>query len=316
FDRKIQIVSEPGSLKTDELPLDSEELVPQFLGPDSGPKAGQELPVSEAEGDFKAVGKSVAFQLSRVLPGLESYLTEEAVRSLSQKQARYCLVQAQLFAPRGTGILSLERTKVLKALDDQQRPLSVYRGSRDGSVTTFSGGSENKKQESIGFSTSLEVPPDARSIELLKMELVVVTYNRWLEKTSTGLKEGLQMDLSSVMPGASLRVVKFKSNNADGSSNNLSGALSLELTGPETVSDIELEIKPTSTSGRFYNNGYTRSDRTRKKEDRSIRKVQMDYSIRSYDESGLEGAGLVLQARYPEGLKKQRVVVHLRGLDF
>ena len=112
------------------------------------------------------------------------------------------------------------------------------------------------------------------------------------------------MDLSRVLPGAKLVIRKFT---LKGRQLNIQA----QLTGPRTVSRIELQAKLPG-SERFNASAYDRKSSVSGNEATRLLQIQ-GYGF-SEDEKPLAGP-FVLEVRYPEDLKRERVKFKLKGMD-
>src|SRR5262245_41146893 len=164
----------------------------------------------------------------------------------------------------------------------------------------FRGG--GSRPAAMDLSLRLKLPePDARSIEELVGEAIVVSTGRWREMSLTNLTATAtnDIDLAAILPGARFTLTKLTQRNRQ-------TTLQMRLTGPPSIREIDIEL--TSRDG--SRGGASGSDRnfTAKGPD-STRSIQIDrYTYDGTDDKG----PITLRVRFPEDRKKERLQFTLR----
>jgi hypothetical protein len=198
--------------------------------------------------------------------------------------------------------------RVVKAVDDRGRdipPVQNTDASQGDDGISMPG--RANKEGPADLWLRLQLPaPDARSIEELQGEVIVVSNGRWNEMMLTNLTETStnEMDLSSILPGARLTLGKLTVRNRQSS-------VQLKLTGPPAIREVDVEMVVSSRRGQANTSDRGLSTRG----GQSIRSLQIDHY--NYDQSGgwsVKGP-ISLRVRYPEDVRRERLQFVLRELD-
>jgi len=298
YEEPTVIVCESGGL-TLETPLDSKPL--QRLARRPGAGVEDMLPITDAGPGFIAEGVSVTTSTLLYFPEGEKYL-----RDIGQfgSPSTGTVVRARLFAPRGRTIKSVSGVRVIKAIDDKGHEIGT-RETESESEISFSSQGNRSKNESIIVALSLQLPPsDAGAIAELSAEAITLTIGKWKEFTVTNLQVNAtnEIDLSSVMPGATLALTKVNTKRRQ-------LQIQARLKGPKEIRQLELQCQqPGSQSFNTYANEINFSTGTAE----STRTI----SVQGYgfEEDGA-GGSIVLVVRSPDDLRRERVRFSLKDID-
>ena len=192
------------------------------------------------------------------------------------------VVSAKLFPPKGREIKSVSGLKVKAAKDDKGRPILgiVEDGNNEESyseVVSYNS-AESEKGGATQVQLHLALPaPDAKTIDELQAEAVVLTIGGWKEMVLTNVQADAkkEIDLSQVLQGAKLVIKKVAGKKPQ-------KIVEASIEGPKEVSQIEVKIK---LSSRRAGQSNTSNRRTATSGDKTTRSV----TIQSYEfESGEE----------------------------
>lgn len=305
------IVAEPGGLKLSEA-LDARKLMRSRNRPTTEP--GSNLPLTEAGPGFTAEASHVTLTTVHFFPEGTNMMKGEGLLELEKPGVS---VNAKLFPPEGRSILSMSSQKVTKAVDDKFRPIPMpgkkaQNGDEDegdmeiGSFTRFSG---NEASGAIALNFEFGLPSsDAKAIEALEAEVVVLSAGAWKELAPTNFQEIINkpMDASSLVPGATFTVVSI--------TNRQSSMLEMtvKFEGPAEVAQIRVESKDARASGM---NVHSYDMQSRTTGNKTVRQVQvMGYNFSNRD-TALTADTLNLVMRYPNDLRRERVKIKLNAID-
>jgi hypothetical protein len=267
----------------------------------------EEIPITDAEPGFTVEAASVSTTVIHRFPEAPALPKGRMAAMRPDQNQPGTFVRAKLFAPKGRTIRTVSGVRVLKAVDDRGRAIPPAQEGDNSDASdmmatmgrALSGGGKD-------LSLRLQLPaPDARSIEELTGEAIVVSNGRWKEIVLTNLTETStnEVDLSSILPGARFTLTKLAQRSRQSS-------VHAKLAGPPTIRDIEVELVASgrrgnsNTSERNLNSGGGQSTRT----------LQIEHY--SYDQTGLSEKGpITLRVRYPEDRRRERVQFVLRELD-
>lgn len=264
-----------------------------------------ELPVTDAGPGFVAEALSVTTTTLFYFPEGEKFLKGG---NPFDSQPAGLVVQAKLFAPRGRWMRSLSGQRVLKAVDDKGRPISV--SDKDDPFpggSFYSGGSRDSASARMQLRLGLP-QADAQSIDELLGEAVVETVGSWKTLTLTNLPDAKQeIDLGGLLPGAKLQIARFTAKERQFS-------VQAKLAGPPAIRRFDLQLK---LPGNKRFNAYSSDRNTASKAGQSTRAVEIQGNDYASDVTGpAQSASLLLVVRYPEDLKRERVQFRMTGLDF
>ena len=299
YEEPTVIVCESGGL-TLETPLDSKPL--QRLARRPGAGVEDMLPITDAGPGFIAEGVSVTTSTLLYFPEGEKYL-----RDIGQfgSPSTGTVVRARLFAPRGRTIKSVSGVRVIKAIDDKGHEIGT-RETESESEISFSSQGNRSKNESIIVALSLQLPPsDAGAIAELSAEAITLTVGKWKEFTVTNLQVNAtnEIDLSSVMPGATLALTKVNTKRRQ-------LQIQARLKGPKEIRQLELQCQqPGSQSFNTYANEMNFSTRAAE----STRTINVQGY--GFEEDGAGGSSIVLVVRSPDDLRRERVRFSLKDID-
>jgi hypothetical protein len=290
----ISIVAEPGGLQL-VAKLDSKKL--RRAIPSAGNSEG--LPVTEAGPGFSAESLSLTLTTHYRFPGTEKYFKSEEF----DERGAGAVLNAKLSAPRERFILSLENARVIRAVDDKGRELSVPEKDEESSVSI-----EAEPGPTADVVLRTELPPnDASAIDELTGEVIAMTGGGWKTMTVTNISESstnVTIDLDEVLPGARFTMKKWNSR-----SRQLS--FEAELTGPAEVAQLILKFEAPDGE-RFSSHAYNRSVNT--KAGVTTRRVTVQAYMSSFEE-GDSAARPPLVIRLPQEVRRERVEFKLEGLD-
>jgi hypothetical protein len=306
------IVAEPGGLKLSEA-LDSRKLMRSRFRPAGAP--GSSLPLTEAGPGYNAEAGHVTITTVHFFPEGTNMMQG---RDFAQLEKAGVTVSAKLFPPEGRTILSMNSQKVTKAVDDRLRPIPMP-GKKTGddenededlnnlgSFTTFSG---NKESGAVELNFEFGLPSsDARAIEALEADVVVISAGTWKELVPTNLQEIINkpMDASSLVPGATFTVVSITNRQSS------QLEMTVKFEGPAEVAQIRIESKDARASGM---NVHSYDMQSRTVGNKTVRQVQVTGYNFSDRESSLTADGLNLVMRYPNDLRRERVKIKLNAID-
>jgi hypothetical protein len=303
----LVITAESEGIKLDE-PLESKSLV-RAAGRQR--KAEPDLPITDAAPGFLAEPVSISLSTVHYFPEGENYLKDRPEAAMFGISSTGTVVSAKLFPPKGREIKSVSGLKVKAAKDDKGRPILgiVEDGNNEESyseVVSYNS-AESEKGGATQVQLHLALPaPDAKTIDELQAEAVVLTIGGWKEMVLTNVQADAkkEIDLSQVLQGAKLVIKKVAGKKPQ-------KIVEASIEGPKEVSQIEVKIK---LSSRRAGQSNTSNRRTATSGDKTTRSV----TIQSYEfESGEEtkSAPLSLLVRYPQDVKRERVQFKLTALD-
>ncbi len=219
-------------------------------------------------------------------------------------------VGAKLFPPKGRLIKSVSGLRVKTAKDDKGRGITGTADVSDDAVSfsEFSYGSnDQEKGGTARVQLHLGLPaPDAKTIDQLDAEAVVLTIGGWKELVLTNVQADAkkEIDLGEVLPGAKLIVKKISGRRPQ-------TMIELRLEGPPAVNQLEAKIKLSSRQGGSSN---VSNQRTTTSGNKTIRNL----TLHAYEfEPGEAGKNVppTLVVRYPQDMKRERIQFKLTTLD-
>jgi hypothetical protein len=301
----IVIVVEAGGLKLTE-PLDSKKLVNIRVNRNA---IGAELPITDAGPGFQTDALGLVANTYYVFPEAMKRLHE----SSPWQQQNRLIVQAKLYCPKDRTILSAGELKLTKATADNGHNLVLVPSEDDinpyfQSVgTTY--GQNDKARQSTRFQIPLQLPdPDAKSIDEVSGEVIVVTAGHWREQSLTELKadSGKAIDLSSILPGAKLVITKL-------TQKRMQSTCTIQVTGPDTIRQLEFKLQASDTE-RGGSTSNIQRDTTAAKGKEKLRSLMLTHY--SFNPAGSSPAlPTTLVVRMPDDVKRERVKFTLKALD-
>lgn len=300
---KQMVVCEPGDLAMDDLPLDSQALVPRRMGHSADEY--DDVPITDAGEGFVAEPLGVTTRTVHVFPGAAERLGEAAGMFLSSEPSG-CLVKAKLYAPAERSIMRTGGTRVIKAVDDKGRDIQQAAVSGYGGVH-FSGDATN----TADLTLHLELPPPhARAIERLEAETIAVTFGGWKERVFRNVRADAdkQHDLGALVTGAAMTVKKIVFEKPEDSIR--AANVHLEVTGPSEIRRLKFEAQP--ASGRAMDS-HVGSSSYRPKGDKTVAQLELMVFFRGT--TGAEEPTIHVTAKVPEDLKRERVRITMKGID-
>ena len=217
-----------------------------------------ELPVAEAGPGFIAEAQSVSINTFYRFPGTGT--NQAATKSgliapdeegdapdmdltsmmLGGQGPEGLIVQGRLFAPRDRTIRTLTGLKLIRAVDDQGRPVPEaakpkMEGVESETMQSFGGYSRGN---SADFHLNLALPePDAQSIETLEAEAIVTTLGDWQSLVISNLQADAKKEipLDTLIPGARLVITKVETK--------ASPKIELRLLGPRAIGLLDLKLR-------------------------------------------------------------------------
>ncbi len=298
YDGPTVITAEPAELKLDT-PLDS-----KVLGRQAG-RGGPELPLTDAGPGFVAEPLRVTVTTLHYFSEDQKHLKE--ARSAFGNQATGVVVHAKFFSPKGRTLQSVSGVRVLKAVDDKGRPITVPKAGAEASESMSYSAGDRGQMSSTQIQLHLPLPAaDAQSIEQLDAEAIAVTVGSWKTMTVTNVTgQGTNgVDLAGVLPGAMLRITKVTSKNRW-------TILQAQIKGPPAIRQLDVQVK---TGDRQNSNSSLPERSFKTKGAESTR----SFTLRTpgFDANGGELQGTVsIVVRHPVDQKRERVKFTLKGMD-
>jgi len=304
FSEPTMITAELGGLKLDK-PLESATIRRR-----ARPSANvSELPVTDAGPGFAAEPLSVTTTSLHTFPDAEKAAPSPRAFSFGQPTAG-TVVRAKLFAPKGRSLRSVTAARVLQAIDDKGRPLTIPATDAESMDSPEFRNSGSRSTSSQEIQLQLPLPrPDAQSIEEPSAEAIALTAGHWKEMTVSNLTATStnEIDLSAVLPGAKMVLSQF---NAKGQQ----VSAQIRITGPPACRQIDVESKVKATD-RSRMNVYEQNVNTRGEKTTRTLQLQQYGMVVGDDAGDDEPASFNLLVRFPEDLRRERVHFVLRGLD-
>jgi hypothetical protein len=302
----LVITAELAGLKLDE-PLDSRKLV-RAARRQSGSEP--DLPITDAGPGFQAEPLSLTISTVHYFPGAKEHLKDRPEAAMFGSESAGLVVVAKLFPPKGRVIRSVSGLRVKAAKDDKGRAIS---GTADGSddavsFSEFSYGSDDQEKGGTArVQLHLGLPaPDAKTVDQLEAEAVVLSIGGWKELVLTNVQADAkkEIDLGEVLPGAKLFVKKISGRRPQ-------TMIELRLEGPPAVNQLEAKVKLSSRRGGSSNVSNQRTTTSGNKTTRNL-------TLHAYEfEPGETGKSSppTLLIRYPQDMKRERMKFKLTTLD-
>ena len=309
--QKQVIVSEPGKLAMDALPLDSSKLAAESQGRAS---PGEGLPITDAGPGFAAEPLGITTTIVHVFPEAEKVL-KDRVKAMTADARAGCTIEAHLYAPKGRNFLEVGGTRVLRAVDDQGREVKPLAQEGDdvgqASIRSSRSDGEGEEGQTASFTLALALPaPGAKTLAKVEGEAIVTSYAGWQEHPVADLAADpkKEIDLGDVLPGAKMVITKIKEPKAGRGSNG--GTITIKITGPALVRQLRLETKVEgSDAGRNYGS----SSSVRVSKGVVTRTVTLSYNLQA--EAAAQGKKPILLVRFPKDLKRERVKFTMESID-
>jgi hypothetical protein len=292
------IVAEAGGIKLNQ-PLDAKSLwrTRRFRQ-----ASDEDLPLTDAGPGFVAEAQSLTTTTLQIFPGGEKYYERNVVTTGA-------VVTIKLFAPKGRTLESVSDVRVVSAVDDKGRSIVPDTGNEDEDMAGNRryGGGGSPDTSSTQLELGLQLPKsDAHAIDKVSATAVAVTVGSWKEMPVTNLQANATnaIDLSPVLPGATMTITKVSSKNHQFN-------LVATLTGPATVKRLDVKAK---FPGAQQFNSNCNERKTSTTEGRTTRVIQVQaYGFGEPDTGAL--GNIMAVVRYPEDLKRERVKFDLNALD-
>jgi len=308
--QKQVIVSEPGKLAMDSLPLDSAKLAAESRVRAS-PGAG--LPIVDAGPGYAAEPLGITTTVVHVFPEAEKVLKGRARAMLADAQAG-CTIEAQLYAPKGRNLLEVGSARVLKAVDDQGRevkPLARegYEEERRSSIRSSRDDDEEAQTASLTLALALPAP-GAKTIAKVEGEIIVTSHAGWQEHSVADLAADpkKEIDLEDVLPGAKMVITKIQE--PKGGRGSGGSRVTVKITGPALVNQVKVAVG-TDAGGTVRS--YGQSSMTRTAKDVTTRTLTVYYEMPQG--AAADGKKPVLLVRFPKDLKRERVKFTMESID-
>jgi len=308
YDGPDTITAELAGLTLKE-PLESKSLMRHARRPS---EMGDDLPITEGATGFVAEPEGIVTTTLHVFPEGTNYFKGGNMFVTGPPGT---MVHAKLFPPKGRTLQSVNDIKLLKATDDQGRPVAAGDTDEGGGISSAyveSGGMGGRNANAANVQLHLQLPaPDAQAIDEISAEAVAVTAGSWKELVLTNVTESTtnEVDLSEVLPGAKL--VLSKLSNKD---NQFS--VQARITGPATVNNLKVEAKAAGADDNGNGNGNSNSygERSQTTGGQTVRTVHVNAFF--FNMNGPKTpASYNLIIRYPQDLRRDRVNFKLKGLD-
>jgi len=322
----VVIVAELGGLKLDQ-PLDSKNLRAKYR--ESNRPDASSIPITDAGPGFLAEPAGVTVTTVHYFTNGQTYM-KKAARYDSESQPGV-VVACKLFCPKDRTMENLSGVRVIAASDSKGRPVPKFKrpqmspptsdgddeedaaaAQEDGdeeeefSGSTISSGGESK---SIQFDLRLALPAsDADSIASISGEAIALTTASWKQMELAGLQPGQsnQFDLSSLVPGAVLRIKKYTLKNS-------SAMLQAQFEGPEAATRLlKVQLKFAGDENTFNSSSW--DGNAKKNGTNIIRSVNVN-GYHFLADGGESSVSPKVSVVLPVGQKRERVKFELSGLD-
>ena len=302
----LVITAELAGLKLDE-PLESRKL---FRAARRQSGAEPDLPITDAGPGFQAEPMSLTISTVHYFPGAKEHLKGRPEAAMFGSESAGLVVGAKLFPPKGRVIRSVSGLRVKAAKDDKGRGIS---GTADGgddavSFSEFSYGSDDQEKGGTArVQLHLGLPaPDAKTVDQLEAEAVVLSIGGWKELVLTNVQADAkkEIDLGEVLPGAKLIVKKISGKKPQ-------TMLELRLEGPAAVNQLAAKIKMSSRRGGSSNISNQQTATSGNKTTRNLTLHAFEFEP---GETGKSSPPTLL-IRYPQDMKRERVQFKLTTLD-
>ncbi len=304
----ITVVSEPGQLSLEGLPLDSAKLAPPMVMPGA---VGADVPVTEAQQQYVVEPMVVTTTSVRWYPEGRKLLgaDDEDSYSYEYSQTSACEVRARLHAPQGTSILAIANPTITSAVDDKGRPIPALH--EQGQNISF--GVSDEENDHGDFDLDLKLPPaDAQAIERLEGTVIVTSCTGWKElavthEASDGKKE---VDLSPLIEGAKMVIGKSKhSIKRQQRATQAEGGFEVVITGAGAAQGLDFDVRIDGIERvNAYDSSTSRSGGTIKR--------QIRYNAFHHSENDGQVIGKpTLVVRMPQNLKRENVKFTLEAMD-
>jgi len=302
----LVITAELGGIKLDE-PLESKQLVRAAWRQSS---SEPDLPITDAGPGFLAEPVGLSLSTIHYFPEGKQHFKNRPEASMFGLESAGTTVSAKLFPPKGRMIKSVSGMRVKAAKDDQGRaiPTGAEGSDQEESYSEFAYNSDDaEKSGPARVQLRLGLPaPDAKTIEGLEAEAIVLTIGSWKEMVLTNVQADAkkEIDLSEVLPGAKLFIKKVSGKSPQ-------TMVEARLEGPAAVNQLEVKIKLGSRRGGSSNVSNQRATTSGKQTTRTLTLQAFEY------EPGEEGKSNppTLLVRYPQDVKRERVQFKLTTLD-
>jgi hypothetical protein len=318
MDEPLRVTAEPGGLDLSALPLDSTELAEQMeYGGHDEPDTFADLEIIEGPDGYYAEPTTLVTSMLILLPGAEEKLGQR-IEYLRSDFDNTATISAKLYAPEGQRLLAISKVQTDKAVDDMGEtvglgPRSDYGGYRMRGYGMFSD-DEEEANNSADFQVVLSLPqPDAQAIEEVSGKLIVVAFDNWATHKVERVRAnpGRVIDLSDILPGASLTVKRYKRHfEPMGTDGRIEGRLELEMRGPESVSVLQLGVE---LPGSDHVSSHDSMDETQTKDGVTTRTLMLQYNV--WNRSQLDADAVTLTIRFPQGVRREEVPFHLEAMD-
>ena len=317
----IVIVSEPGKLKLDDLPLDSAKLAVSPFGPRTD---DSDLPIADARPGFRVTPVAVTTSTVHYFDDAATFLGDpDAMMGVGEGNT--CVVQARLHAPAGRLVLAMGSVRVIKAVDDQDREVKPWDAGEMGPGWQYGGfgmPTPEGQQKSVNFEIRLALPKQgAEAVEELRGQLVVTTFARWKQQAIGEIKPDpkVEIDLSDVLAGAKMVIKKVKMRKTKQAQIEREfGHVTLEVSGPPQVRRLDFNMRSdrTDPEDRWRSgDAYVRQDRSWRAGDKTVRRLTLQYDVQYDTRTPAAKGNRALVVRYPDDLKRERLNFTLQALD-
>jgi hypothetical protein len=284
-------------------------------GPGNDDELGDDLPITEPAEPYLAEANSVRKVVVHTYPAAKQF-QEQLEYGYGGEYESGCTVEARIFPPRTRYVDSISSIKILKAVDDQGRPVKPRRDQTT-HMTRHFGLDDQEPGQPAQISLDLALPePDAEAIELIEGEALITSFGRWLTYSVEPVKPqpDKAIDLSDILKGATVTILRTATPRPDESDAGelTEGLIQLRLTGPKTIRHLDLNVE---IPGFDNIHAYERRSTFQRNDDQFTRNVMLEYRPWSFDEAAPTELKPTLTIRYPDDLQRHHVKFTLEAMD-
>ncbi len=303
----VTVVADVGELEISGLDLDSAKMR-RHAGRADSPMA--KLPIEDAAPGYTAEALGVVTTTVRVFPEAKETLPPATLEMVLERgDDNGCVAQIRLHAPPERMVLGNEPPELLRAVDDQDRPVVAPEAEEERWDWVNNNTNENR---SVQFEIPLALPArDAEAIEELEAKVVVHSFGTWktFSLTDPAPDEEKVLKLDDLIEGATLTVLKRKDETED---NRRQGRVQIKLEGPKEVQFIKCEL---GVEHQDNVHSYESSSSSSSDGDRLERTQTINFTVFHHNEDAPKDGKLVLELKYPDELKRERVKFTVFALD-
>lgn len=308
IDGDIVIVSEPGVLKLDGLPLDSLKLSQEEDGSSTG-----DLPVVDAVPGYRTEALGVTTTVWHVFPEGREFLQGHARSGDADTGGGQCRIQCRLFAPQTRRMMGIGKVRVTRAVDNLGRQIKLAdQVPASDRYTQYYGYGEDRER-AMKFDLSLPAPlRGAASLETVEGDVLVTSFASWKEHViaDPAADPAVEIDLGDLVPGAKLVVMKVV--RPKGEDGERSRQVTVKLTGPKAVGDLRVKVR---MEGMDDSQGQSYESSSSRRGGKTVTRMETIHYNAHGDEGIAPDAKCLLVIQAPTDMKRERVRFFLEGID-